>query len=487
MSGERIAPINLLHPATSVAAASVRTRGILRGERRLVLIMGDLAALSLALVAVLWAGFPGLGIPYKTLAVRPIWWPVLWAIWLPLATTIRCYEPRRIAVPARSAATAALLAGFVSVVYLVVPIISAPLTLSRIAWLSFSLVAMTFVAAWRLLYGNVVTQRLPARRVLMVGAGASGAELAKTIAEQGAIGGVNLVGFVDDDPELLGSSVENRPVLGDTVALPRLVETQRIDEIIVASDGDELSETTLGALSNAWGRGVRIVPVQIYYEELTGAVMVQHLGQDRFMLMSAPDLGFARLWDGFRRFVDIVVGVLGGILVLPFVPLIALAIRLDSRGPIFYFQQRVGQAGRLFRLAKFRSMVPDAERSGAVWCQQGDSRITRVGHILRKTRLDELPQLWNPINGSMTLIGPRPERPEFVRELTDRWPCYTIRHSVKPGLTGWAQVKYRYGSTVDDAMIKLQYDLYYVKHRGPFLDLVILLNTVRVILAFEGL
>lgn len=488
MSGERVSRIHTPSHSTLLRANGARSRakGLRLAERRMLLVLGDLFALSSALLIVLTTGFPGLGIPLQAQALRFIWWLVLWTLWLPIATSLRLYDPRRIADTPTSTATATLLAGFASLVYLVVPIISAPLTVSRLAWAVFALLCMGLMALWRTLYGRLVSQRLPERRVLVVGVGPSGAEIAGTIEGLGEGAGVDLLGFIDDDPLAIGQDYAGRVVLGDSTDLERLVRNLQADEIVVANDDRELSPSLLSALSNAWGQGVSVLPVQLLYERLTGSVMVQHLGQSRFTLMSGNDYSLARLWDIGRRILDIIVGVAGLAIVAPLTPLIALAIYVDSPGPIFYFQERVGLAGRVFRLAKFRSMVPNAERNGAVWASTHDDRITRVGRILRKARIDEWPQLWNLINGSMTLIGPRPERPEFVRELTARWPCYVIRQSVKPGLTGWAQVKYRYGNSANDALIKLQYDLYYVKHRGILLDVVILLQTVRVVLAFEG-
>ena len=193
-----------------------------------------------------------------------------------------------------------------------------------------------------------------------------------------------------------------------------------------------------------------------------------------------------RTWLALRRLADIVVSVVGLAITAMLTPLVLLAMRLDGPGSLLYRQTRVGQGGRPFRIVKFRSMIPDAERDGAVWADPADKRVTRVGRVLRTTRIDELPQFWNVLVGDMTLIGPRPERPEFVEQLRDLLPYYAIRHSVKPGLTGWAQVSYHYGSSVQDALTKLQYDLYYVKHRGPVLDAVIALHTLRVLVTFQG-
>jgi lipopolysaccharide/colanic/teichoic acid biosynthesis glycosyltransferase len=172
--------------------------------------------------------------------------------------------------------------------------------------------------------------------------------------------------------------------------------------------------------------------------------------------------------------------------VIPLLPVIALAIRADSPGPVFYRQRRVGQNGREFQIIKFRSMRTDAEQNGAVWAQEGDPRVTRVGRFMRRVRIDELPQLWNVIRGDMTLVGPRPERPEFTSLLQSELPGYAHRHSVKPGLTGWAQIRYRYASSVQDTAKKLEYDLYYVRHRSLLFDIKIMFLTIPVILHMRG-
>jgi lipopolysaccharide/colanic/teichoic acid biosynthesis glycosyltransferase len=191
-------------------------------------------------------------------------------------------------------------------------------------------------------------------------------------------------------------------------------------------------------------------------------------------------------WAG-KRLVDLVAGLLGlGILALV-TPWVALANGLASRGPLFYRQTRVGKGGRRFELVKFRSMVPTAEDGrGAVWASERDERITPVGRVLRRTRLDELPQVWNILKGDMSLVGPRPERPEFVARLIEQVPFYQARHAVRPGITGWAQVRYRYGSSIEDALVKLQYDLYYIKHQGVYLETSILVKTAAVMLGFKG-
>lgn len=217
-----------------------------------------------------------------------------------------------------------------------------------------------------------------------------------------------------------------------------------------------------------------------------GIVPLDLVAQDRWFRQIGRVRPLAAGYAALKRGTDVAVAVVLGTIVLPLIPLIALAIRMESPGPIFYSQTRVGLGGRHFRLVKFRSMRQDAERDGACWAQAGDARVTRVGRFMRLTRIDELPQLWNVLTGEMTLVGPRPERPEFTAMLEREIPHYAKRYAVKPGLTGWAQVRFRYTSTVEDTARKLEYDLYYLKHASLALDLRILLETVRVVLLKAG-
>jgi exopolysaccharide biosynthesis polyprenyl glycosylphosphotransferase len=182
----------------------------------------------------------------------------------------------------------------------------------------------------------------------------------------------------------------------------------------------------------------------------------------------------------------VVISLIGLILTLPLLPLIMLAIRLDSKGPVFYTQTRVGKAGRVFKVVKFRTMRQDAEAAGPQWAGDNDPRITRIGKFLRSSRLDEIPQLWCVLRGDMAFVGPRPERPEFIELLSKQIPFYGVRHMVRPGLTGWAQVKYKYGSTVEDSREKLQYDLFYIKNASIGLDLLIMFQTVKTVLLRRG-
>ena len=230
--------------------------------------------------------------------------------------------------------------------------------------------------------------------------------------------------------------------------------------------------------------GIHVVEISHLSEQLTGKIPVCAINEGWFVenLREFNKRGF----ETFKRVLDLAAAVLLGILTALIFPLVALAIKLDDPGPILFRQKRVGKGGRLFDVIKFRTMVKDAEREGVQWSAEGDPRITAVGHVLRKTRIDELPQLWNVLKGEMSLVGPRPERPEFVKQLAETIPFYETRHLVEPGLTGWAQINFRYGSSVDDAKEKLQYELYYIKNRSVRLELSILIKTLATVLRFEG-
>ena len=219
----------------------------------------------------------------------------------------------------------------------------------------------------------------------------------------------------------------------------------------------------------------------------TGRVPVEQADENPTLILPTTRPTTMRLYLMMRRIFDLLIVFLSLPLLIILMPLIWLANYLTSPGDLFYQQERVGQGGQPFEIIKFRTMIMDAEKqTGAVWASEKDPRITPVGRILRQTHLDELPQLWNVFKGKMSIIGPRPERPHFVQQLTKKIPFYSARHAVKPGLTGWAQVKYHYGASVEDALMKLYYDLYYIKHQGPYLDLLILLKTVQVVLGRKG-
>jgi sugar transferase (PEP-CTERM system associated) len=263
-----------------------------------------------------------------------------------------------------------------------------------------------------------------------------------------------------------------------------VVKKQKVHRVIVAMP-DRRGTIPMQELLELRMRGVKVEEATSWLEKISGKIEVENL-YPSWMVFGQ---GFRRssVFVMVRRLISIMISLLGLILAAPLIPLIILAIRLDSPGSIFYSQTRVGKAGQVFKVYKFRTMREDAEAAnGPQWARNNDPRVTRVGKFLRSSRLDEIPQLWCVLKGDMAFVGPRPERPEFIEGLSKEIPYYGVRHMVRPGLTGWAQVKYKYGSTIKDAREKLQYDLYYIKNASIGLDLLIMFLTIKIVLLRRG-
>jgi sugar transferase (PEP-CTERM system associated) len=319
-----------------------------------------------------------------------------------------------------------------------------------------------------------------AERVLVVGTG----NLALTVANQMRAQhdySYRLVGFIEDPSGARAATAG--PVLGAVADLPKIVQAYDISRIVVGL-ADRRGQLPIDELLRAKLAGVRVEDAATTYERLTGKILVDDLKPS--WLIFSDGFEASRATRVAKRLFDLVGALAGSIVAAPIMLLTALAIWLESPGPVLYCQERVGENGRLFTLCKFRSMRLDAENGTPVWATNGDDRVTRVGRFIRLTRLDELPQFWNVIRGEMSFVGPRPERPFFVKKLAEVLPFYMARHAVKPGLTGWAQVRYRYGSSVEDALEKLRYDLYYMKHLSLSFDLTILADTIKVIICRKG-
>ncbi|HEX2998688.1 MAG TPA: exopolysaccharide biosynthesis polyprenyl glycosylphosphotransferase, partial [Armatimonadota bacterium] len=323
------------------------------------------------------------------------------------------------------------------------------------------------VAASRVFLFSALQHTKAQHNVLIIGAGWSGKAIGEILADIPNIQ-YHVVGYVDDDPLKWEKEVlPGCPVLGATTDLAHLILEYQVSELVLAIN-EQLPDRLFSVLGACAERGVRAVNMANLYEEITGKVPVKHIDDQWFLYCFSPER--QRMFEAVKRGVDVCVSLVALFFLALIYPFIGLAIVLESGKPILYRQVRVGRGGKSFRIIKFRTMVQNAEKHGAVWAAENDSRITRVGAFLRKTRIDELPQLWNVLRGDMSLVGPRPERPEFVQQLADVIPFYNRRHAVIPGITGWAQVKYRYGASVEDSLQKLQYDLYYINHRSLFLD-----------------
>ena len=270
----------------------------------------------------------------------------------------------------------------------------------------------------------------------------------------------------------------------DPTTLRARAEAQGVGEIVVAVDDTHSANLPISPLLECRLAGICITDLGTFAERETGRVDLDRLRRSWLMFSGGFDSG--RLDFAAKRVLDIVVSLILIVLCLPMMLIVALLVKLEDRGPIFYSQTRVGRNGGIFLIHKFRSMRPDAEKMGAQWASENDPRVTRIGRIIRATRIDELPQLVNVLRGEMSFIGPRPERPMFVRELEHHLPFFNERHRIKPGLSGWAQINHKYTSSIEDARIKLEYDMYYLKNWSLFLDFLIIAQTLRVVLSGNG-
>lgn len=320
------------------------------------------------------------------------------------------------------------------------------------------------------------------RRVLVFGTGSEAHAVAAALGDP-SLRGMQLVGFMPSGNDESVRVAEDRIFQGRQ--LLDLVDDENVNEIIVAVRERRGGVLPLRELLDCKMRGVKVLDLSSFYERARGQVRIDSLRASWLIYGEGFRQGVMR--TVVKRFFDLIASAVLLLLALPVMFMTALAIVIEDRGPVFYRQIRVGQNGRQFKVTKFRSMRTDAEKDGKPkWAAANDDRTTRIGRLIRKLRIDELPQLFNVLIGDMSLVGPRPERPYFVDQLTAEIPFYAVRHCVKPGVTGWAQVRYQYGASVDDAVQKLQYDLYYVKNHTLLLDLVVLAETVRVVLTGEG-
>ncbi|MDH4161666.1 MAG: TIGR03013 family PEP-CTERM/XrtA system glycosyltransferase [Nitrospirota bacterium] len=344
-------------------------------------------------------------------------------------------------------------------------------------------VVTILVYSWRLLFEVLFKFARKPLRMIVIGSGFSGKHIYDILRKHPDA--FTVIGFLDDDPGRSGTGIGEHRVLGGSGMLMDLTERRAMDAVVIAITGNK-TPRLLTALVDAKMKGVEVYDMPDLYEEITGKLPADHIG-DAWMAYARFKGVRRNLYTlHLKRIMDILQSVLGLILSLPIAIIAAIAIKLDSRGPVLYQQARMGKNECIFTLCKFRSMRSDAEDGAAVWASPDDPRITRVGMFLRKTRIDEIPQMWNVLKGEMSFIGPRPERPEFIAQLKKEVPFYSFRHAVQPGITGWAQVNYRYGASKEDALEKLHYDLYYIKNLSFTLDMHVLLKTIRVVLFGKG-
>jgi len=460
--------------------------GLQLHERRALLVAGDFLAVSAAAILAIWIWSINAELVLSPLSwkVRQLWAFVFVASWVCL--NFNQYDFRIAA--SRTATLKRLLsvAGAALVIYLCIFFLSPRGLLPRLAVIHFVAAAFAFSLIWRLTYISVFISPHFQRRILVVGTDWAARMIVSAVTRLPERQYV-VAGFIDDDSSKHGQVIDGVKVLGGCDSLSAISERYQVSEIVLALTGEMRGEA-FKALLQAIAQGISVVRMPSLFEQLTGRVPIEHLDAE-WMVASFMDRIRPSAWFRLsKRVFDLVGATLGLICAAMLVPIIALVIALERRGSILYRQSRLGKEGRPFNIIKFRTMVPDAEREGQPqWACADDIRITGFGRFLRRARFDELPQLWNVLKGEMSLVGPRPERPEFVARLEKQIPFYRARLISKPGITGWAQVNYGYGASVEDAAIKLEYDLYYIKHQSVWLDLRILAKTLDVVVRFRGI
>lgn len=359
------------------------------------------------------------------------------------------------------------------------------LIIGRGVFIIAAALVILLVIGWRLAFEWLSDQVSPRERLLLVGTSPAAVALAKEMFERRHELAVEIVGFVDPDPEKVGTPLINPGVIGAIADIPAIVKAHQVDRVVV-SLSDARGKLPMDTLLDMKLDGVTFDHLASVYEEYTGKIAVENL-RPSWLIFSE---GFKKtpLLAASKRLLDILMAAFGLLLASPLMAVTALAIRFTSKGPVLYHQARVGLHGKIFTVHKFRSMRTDAEAAtGAVWASKdGDPRVTPIGRFLRRSRIDEVPQLWNVLIGDMSFVGPRPERPEFVTQLTEQIRFYGQRHVIRPGITGWAQVRYTYGASVEDALQKLQYDLFYIKNLSLALDLYIIFETVKTVVLRKG-
>jgi sugar transferase (PEP-CTERM system associated) len=345
-----------------------------------------------------------------------------------------------------------------------------------------SLLALGSVLAVRVLFFRVTDLGLPKRRVLVLGNGQEAEEVIRFLHNGESRQSIQYAGLY---PVMAERDASGQERLLNHEALRRATDELRVSEIVIAVRERRGGVLPLRHLLDCKLRGIKVMDLQSFYEREQGVLRVDTMRASWMIFGDGFDQGMTR--DVVKRLFDLAAAAGLILLTLPILLIAMLAVVIESGFPIFYTQERVGHAGKRFHIIKLRTMRQDAESDGKPrWAGVNDSRVTRVGALLRRTRIDELPQLWNVLRGDMSFVGPRPERPYFVEQLTEQIPFYDVRHSVKPGVTGWSQVRYAYGASVEDGLAKLQYDLYYVKNHSLFLDLMILVETIQVVTLGKG-
>ena len=456
-------------------------------DQRLILLIGDAFVSTIALFGGLyfWGSKDAwLKFSLHYMQQRVEYWfyilPLIWMVFL-----VELYDPHRARNLRQTVAGIALAALAGLLLYALVYLISQKGSLPRLGIGFFLVFASVLTLIWRLIYIRISTDQAFLHRVLIIGAGSAGDTLVKVYNKLHPKPFV-LVGFMDDDPAKIGKELDGFPILAGNDRLLEIIEEKAISEIVIAITG-EMQGSTFQILLDAQQSGMEIIPMPNLYEDLLGRVPIHHLESEWLIRSFVNDARVGGVYELAKRLLDIVVSLVGLAICILLFPITAIIILLDSGFPVLYNQTRSGKSGKLYHIYKFRTMFQDAEKDGKVEVtREHDERITRVGGLLRRSHIDELPQFWNVLRGDMSIVGPRAERPELIIEYQKHIPLYRARLLVKPGITGWAQINYGYSATIAQTIVKLEYDLYYIKHRNIFMDILIILRTMTQVIGFQG-
>ncbi|HBF41516.1 MAG TPA: hypothetical protein DDW19_07050 [Anaerolineaceae bacterium] len=467
---------------------SLQSRWRLRsGERKSILVLGDFIAAVIALFISLyfWGQADWLDFSWSFLNQRiPLWYYLLPILWI--ALLIEVYDLHRANHVMETVKGIATAAGLSLLLYLIIFFVSESNSLPRKGIAIFIVAATVLTFSWRMLYIRIFTAPAFTHRALIVGAGIAGSAFYRSYQKLQTIP-LHIIGFVDDDPQKAVITVEGLPVLGSGTDLLEIIERNQVTDVIFAISGD-LNPELFHSLLEATEKGVEISSVPVLYEELFGRVPIFILQSDWILRSFIDQTHTTGFYESTKRLIDVLGSILGLLVFILTFPLFGLLTLIDSGAPIFFKQDRVGLNGRPFTMYKYRTMVKDADRDGiSRSSREKDERVTRVGKLLRKSHMDELPQFFNILKGEMSIVGPRSEQIELVSQYQKEIPFYRARLFVRPGLTGWAQIHQRYASNVAENGIKLEYDLYYIKHRSLILDFTIILRTVGAVIGLKGL
>lgn len=454
-------------------------------ERKVLLRMVDVSAVLLALYVV------GIvfNFHYFQISTGNFYWTIVLGLYLNLfGTVFEMYNLQVASNQAQVIKSTLLTASTTVLVYLLTPVFTPELPSNRLQILYFYLALFSAIFIWRLAYVAFFASNRFTKRVILICDQDQLKEL--VVGLENADPHYKVVGYINSDHvEVTARDKKIRSYLThiDSNELEKFVLKNAVSEVVIASQNTEgITAQLYNQLIHLLENGYMIKEYTQVYENLTQRIPVQYVARDFYRYFPFSRSNQNHFYLFFIRLVDILVGTLGLILGFCLLPAVLLGNLIANRGSLLYSQERVGKNGVVFKIIKFRTMIKNAEANGAVFTSLHDSRVTPFGKLMRKVRLDEFPQFYNIVKGEMSVIGPRPERPVFVNEIAEIMPFYETRHIIKPGLTGWAQVNYAYGESLEDSLIKLQYDLYYIKHRSIFLDINICVKTLSTILFYRG-